>query len=45
MSKPTAEMAASAKVFDNLRKDVPNPKQLLFFKSRAKHTAYGGARG
>lgn len=23
----------------------PNPKQLEFFKSRARHTAYGGARG
>ncbi len=24
---------------------VPNPKQKLFFESRAKYTAYGGARG
>lgn len=24
---------------------TPNPKQMLFFKSRARHTAYGGARG
>jgi phage terminase large subunit len=23
----------------------PNPKQIEFFKSRARHTAYGGARG
>ena len=25
--------------------EEPNPKQVLFFKSRARHTAYGGARG
>lgn len=24
---------------------IPHPKQVEFFKSRAKHTAYGGARG
>ena len=24
---------------------TPNPKQLEFFKSKAKYTAYGGARG
>ena len=25
--------------------EPPNPKQIEFFKSRARHTAYGGARG
>ncbi len=24
---------------------VPNEKQILFFKARARHIAYGGARG
>ncbi len=35
----------SAPIFEQLRTEVPNPKQILFYKSRAKHTAYGGARG
>jgi hypothetical protein len=25
--------------------DYPNPRQRAFFESRARHTAYGGARG
>ena len=24
---------------------IPNPKQAEFFRSTARHTAYGGARG
>lgn len=35
----------SAPIFDQLRYEMPNPKQILFYKSRARHTAYGGARG
>lgn len=34
-----------AQIFEKLRHEVPNPKQVEFFKSRARHTAYGGARG
>ena len=34
-----------APIFEQLRLEVPNPKQILFYRSRAKHTAYGGARG
>lgn len=34
-----------APIFEKLRREVPNPKQRLFFESQAKHTAYGGARG
>ena len=26
-------------------KGYPNPRQRAFFESRARHTAYGGARG
>ena len=26
-------------------KGIPNPKQAEFFRSTARHTAYGGARG
>ena len=28
-----------------LLKGYPNPRQIEFFASRARHTAYGGARG
>lgn len=35
----------SAPIFEKLRREVPNPKQILFYSSRKKHTAYGGARG
>lgn len=34
-----------ALIFKRLRTDVPNPKQIQFFKAKAKHIAYGGARG
>lgn len=34
-----------ALIFEHLRRDVPNAKQIEFFKSHARHTAYGGARG
>lgn len=30
-------------IFKHLREDVPNPKQLAFFKATAKHIGYGGA--
>lgn len=36
---------ADALIFEHLRREVPNPKQIEFYKSKAKHTAYGGARG
>ena len=32
-------------IFKHLREEVPNPKQVEFFKSKTKHTAYGGSRG
>ena len=32
-------------IFKHLREDIPNPKQIEFFKAKCKHTAYGGARG
>ena len=28
-----------------LLKGIPNPRQAEFFRSQARHTAYGGARG
>ena len=34
-----------ALIFKHLRTDIPNSKQILFFKAKAKHNAYGGARG
>lgn len=37
--------ASDALIFKLLRTDVPNPKQVRFFKAKAKHIAYGGARG
>lgn len=37
--------ALTAPIFDRLRYEVPNPKQILFYESKARHTAYGGARG
>ncbi len=32
-------------IFRSLRRDVPSPRQQEFFRSEARHTAYGGARG
>ncbi len=32
-------------IFQHLREEVPNPKQIEFFKADAKHIGYGGARG
>ena len=32
-------------IFKHLREEVPNPKQIEFFKAVAKHIGYGGARG
>lgn len=32
-------------IFQHLREEVPNPKQIEFFKANAKHIGYGGARG
>lgn len=32
-------------IFKHLREEVPNPKQQEFFKAKAKHIGYGGARG
>ena len=34
-----------APIFEKLRREVPNPRQREFFRSTARHTAYGGARG
>lgn len=34
-----------APIFEQLRRQVPNPRQREFFRSTARHTAYGGARG
>lgn len=42
---PRAAEAMSAPIFRKMRTEVPNPKQILFYESEAKHTAYGGARG
>lgn len=38
-------MEQLAPIFEKLAREVPNPKQRLFYSSTAKHTAYGGARG
>ena len=32
-------------IFKHLREEVPNPKQQAFFKAKAAHIGYGGARG
>lgn len=32
-------------IFDKLQHETPNPKQVEFFRAKAKHIAYGGARG
>ena len=32
-------------IFQHLREEIPNPKQIEFFNARAKHIGYGGARG
>ena len=32
-------------IFRHLREEVPNPKQIEFFKAQATHIGYGGARG
>ena len=32
-------------IFKHLREEVPNEKQIQFFKADAKHIGYGGARG
>lgn len=37
--------ASRALIFEHLRHDVPNPKQIEFFKATAQRIAYGGARG
>ena len=37
--------ASEPLIFRHLREEVPNPKQVEFFKARAKHIGYGGARG
>ena len=34
-----------ALIFDHLRTETPNPKQIEFFQAQAKHIGYGGARG
>ena len=34
-----------APIFEKLRREVPNPRQQEFFRSTARYTAYGGARG
>lgn len=34
-----------ALIFKRLREEMPNPRQIEFFKSTALHTMYGGARG
>ena len=34
-----------ALIFQHLREEVPNPKQIEFFKADARHIGYGGARG
>ena len=34
-----------APIFDKLQHEIPNPKQVEFFRAKAKHIAYGGARG
>lgn len=37
--------ASEPLIFEHLRTEVPNPKQIEFFKADAKHIGYGGARG
>jgi hypothetical protein len=32
-------------IFKRLREEVPNPKQIEFFKATARHIGYGGSRG
>lgn len=34
-----------ALIFHKLRTEVPNPRQVEFFKAEARHIGYGGARG
>lgn len=34
-----------ALIFKHLREEAPNPKQEEFFKAKARHIGYGGARG
>lgn len=36
---------ADALIFEHIRTEKPNPKQIEFFKAKAKHIGYGGARG
>lgn len=38
-------MMAEPLIFEHLRTEVPNPKQIEFFKAEAKHIGYGGSRG
>lgn len=38
-------LGGEAPIFEKLRREVPNPRQREFFLSRARFTAYGGARG
>lgn len=34
-----------APIFTKLKTEVPNKQQIKFFKAKAKHICYGGARG
>lgn len=36
-------MSAEPLIFKHLREEVPNPKQIEFFKAKAKNIGYGGA--
>lgn len=38
-------MSKAAPIFAALRTEIPNPRQREFFASKARHVAYGGARG
>ena len=39
------EQVNEALIFQHLREEVPNPKQIEFYKATAKHIGYGGSRG
>lgn len=39
------EMQREPLVFQHLREEAPNPKQIEFFTAKEKHVCYGGARG
>lgn len=38
-------MSKEALIFEHLRTNVPNEKQILFFRAKEKYIGYGGARG